>query len=63
MVHVGLESGWRVAEFKEHNGWLVESERCGEGRLPSVFWSDQDVIISPSDVEFCEEFAIFEFIY
>ena len=28
-----------------------------------VFWSDEDVVISPLDVEFGEEFAVLEFIY
>ena len=63
MVHVGLEGGRRIAESEEHNGWLIEPKRGGEGCLPSVFQSDEDVVVSPSDVEFGEDFAVFEFIH
>ena len=63
MVHIGLEGGRRVAESKEHHGRLIEPKRGREGRLPSVLRSDEDVVISPSDVEFGEDLAVLEFIY
>ena len=59
MVHVGLESGWGVAESKEHNGWLEDSKRGGESCLPPVFWADENVVVSPVDVEFGKDFTVF----
>ena len=63
MVHVGLEGGQGVAESKKHNGWFIESKRGGEGRLPTVFQLDEDIVIAPSDVELGEDFAVFEFVH
>ena len=63
MVHVGLEGGQQVAESKEHNGWLIEPKGGGEGCLPAILWSDEDVVISPSDIKFGEDFAVFELVY
>ena len=63
MVHIGLEGGWRVAKSKEHDGWFIESERGGEGHLPMVLWSDEDVVISPLDVGFGKDFAILKLVY
>ena len=63
MVHVGLEGGQGVAKSKEHHSWLVEPKGGGEGCFPTVFRSDEDVVISPLDVKFGEDFAILEFVY
>ena len=63
MVHIGLEGGQRVAESEEHDGWLKEPKRGGKGHLPSVFWADEDIVVPPSDIEFCEDFAVFQPIY
>ena len=51
VVHKGLESGWSIAEPKEHDGRFKESERGDERSLPLVFFSDVNVIESPLDVE------------
>ena len=58
VIHVGLKGGQRVTESEEHDGGFVESKRGGEGGFPLVFRSDEDVIISPSYVEFGEDFAV-----
>ena len=63
MVHVGLEGGRRVAESKKPYGWLIESKGGGEGHFPAVFRLNKDVVISPSDVKFGENLAVFEFVY
>ena len=63
MVHIGLEGGWGVAESEEHDSWLVEPEGGGEGGFLAVFQLDEDVIVSPANIEFCEDFAILEFIH
>ena len=57
MVHVCLEGGGGVAKSEEHYCGLIEAEGGGEGRLPAVFWVDEDVVVSPADVEFGEDFA------
>ena len=58
MVHIGLEGGQGVAESKEHDSWFEKSEQGGEGGFPVVFWPNEDVVVSPSDVEFCKDFAV-----
>ena len=63
MVHIGLEGGWGVAKSEEHDGQFIEPKRGGEGGFPAVFRSDEDVIVSPADIEFGEDFAIFQFIH
>ena len=63
VVHIGLEGSQGIAETKKHYGWLIEPERGGEGRLPLVFWADEDIVVSPPDIEFGENFAVFQFIY
>ena len=63
MVHVGLEGGWGIAKSKEHDSGFEESKRGGEGSLPAVFQVDKDVVVSPSDIKFGENFAVLEFVY
>ena len=63
MVHIGLKSGWGVAKSKEHDGGFKKSERSREGCFPPVFRLDEDVVVTPSYVEFGEDFAIFKFIH
>ena len=63
VVHIGLEGGWGVAESKEHNCGFIERKRGGEGCFLMVFWSDEDIIISPTDIEFGEDFAVLQLIY
>ena len=59
MVHVGLESGRGVAQAEEHDCQFKTPKQGGEGHFPSVFGTDEDVIVSPANVEFGEDFAIF----
>ena len=62
VVHESLESGGRVSEAKEHNGWFEEAFMSDEGGFPLVSVFDADVIVAPSNVEFGEDFGIPEFI-
>ena len=62
MVHVGLEGGQRIAKAEEHHRRFVKSKGCGEGCLSAVLWADQDIIVSPLDIKFHEDLAIFEFV-
>ena len=63
MVHVCLEGGGGIAKSEEHYSRFVKAKRRGEGRLPVVFRSDEDVIVSPPDVKFGEDFASFQLVY
>ena len=63
VVHVGLEGGQRVAESEEHDGWLEEPEGCGEGHLPMVLGSDEDVVVSLANVKLGEDLAVLKFIH
>ena len=63
MIHVGLEGGRGVAKSEEHDCWFIESKRGGEGCFPVVFRADEDIIVSPSDIELGEDFAILMFVY
>jgi len=56
-VHHHLECGWGVCEAKEHNGWFKQSFQGKEGSFPFISFLDVDVIIPPSDINFCEEGA------
>ena len=59
MVHERLEGRWSVAETKEHDGRLEESERSDECSLPLVFLANADVVESPSDVELSKYRGVF----
>ena len=51
VVHKGLESGRSITEPKEHDSWFKESKRGDECSLPLVFFSNANVVESPSDIE------------
>ena len=59
VVHEGLKGRWYITEFKEHYSWFVESEGGDEGSFPLVFLMNMDVVVTPSNVKFCEEGGIF----
>ena len=58
VVHKGLECRWCVAKPKEHYCRFKKSQRGDKGSFPLVFFMNVDVVISPPDVEFCEEGGI-----
>ena len=55
MVHEGLEGGGCVAEPEEHDGGFEKSHGGDKGSFPLVFFSDTNVVISPTNVEFSEQ--------
>ena len=63
MVHIGLEGGGRVAKAEEHHCGFVKPKRGRKGGFLVILRSDENVVISPVDIEFSEDFAIFEFVY
>ena len=55
LVHEHLESGGGIAEPEEHDSGFEESHGGDEHSLPLVFFSDMNVVVSPTDVEFGEQ--------
>ena len=58
VVHKGLECRRCIAKPKEHYCWSKKSQQGDKGGFPLVFFTNTDVVISPPDVEFCEEGGI-----
>ena len=54
-VHHSLEGGRGVGQSEEHNHGFVEPLVRYEGCLPSVLRFDEDFVVSPFDVEACEQ--------
>ena len=52
MVHEGLEGGRSIAESKEHDSGFKKSHGGDEGGFPLIFFSDANVVVSPTNVEF-----------
>ena len=55
MVHESLEGGESVAKSEEHNSGFKESHRGDKGSLPLIFLLDTNVVISPTNIKFCEQ--------
>ena len=55
VVHERLKSRRGVAEPKKHYGGFKETKRGYERCFPLIFFSDADIVITPSNVEFGEQ--------
>ena len=62
MIHKRLKGRWAVAETKEHDGRLEESERGDKCSLPLVLFANADIVKSPSDVELSKYRGVFHVI-
>ena len=62
VVHESLERGRGIGHPKEHYERLEESSVCGEGAFPLMSVLDSDIVVSPPDVKFSEEFSSLELI-
>ena len=49
-----MEGCGAVCESKVHYQWFKKSALCPESSFPLVTFLDADVIVAPSDVQFCE---------
>ena len=58
VVHKGLECRQCIAKPKEHHCQFEKSQGGDKGSFPLVFFTNVDVVIAPSDVEFHEEGGI-----
>ena len=55
VIHECLECGGSIAESEEHDGGFNESHGGDEGCFPLVLFSNANVVISPTNVEFGEQ--------
>jgi hypothetical protein len=55
-IHCSLKGGWQICKTEEHDFRLIESIKCFESRLPSVFLFDKHVIIPHVHIKYHEEF-------
>jgi len=62
VVHVQLEGGRGVTEAEEHDNGFIETGYGNEGCFPLIIRMDEDVIVSPSDIDLSEIFRGAEFV-
>ena len=62
VIHKALESGRGIGETEEHHSGFKESLMGDEGSFSLMSIFDSDIIVSPSDIEFGEDFHPLEFI-
>ena len=53
-VHKGLKSGKGIAEAKGYDKRFEESKGAFEGSFPFIAFLNADVIVTPTDIEFCK---------
>ena len=58
VIHESLECGRGVGETEEHDGGFEEPLMGDEGGFPLVSILDMDIVVSPSYIEFGEDFGI-----
>jgi len=57
-IHHGLEGRWWIGESKKHYCRFEESLICYEGCFVSIFFDYLDCVVSPVDVDYCDQFSI-----
>ena len=62
MIHECLECWRSIAETEKLDCGFIEAEGSDECGLPLIFFSNANVVISPSDIEFGEESGVFHVI-
>ena len=62
VVHELLEGGGGVGKTKEHYSWFKKSFVGDKGDFPLVSILDLDIVISPVNIEFGEDFRSLEFV-
>ena len=55
VIHKHLESGWCIAKAKEHDRGFEEAIGSNESCFPLVHFTDTNVVVPPSNVEFGEQ--------
>ena len=59
MIHECLEGRWGIAEAKKHDCGFIEAKGGDKCCFPLVFFSNANVIITPSYIELGENGGIF----
>ena len=59
-VHEALEGGRGITHSKEHDFWFKKPSACLEGSFPLITATNSNIIVSPSYIEFTEEFHALE---
>ena len=62
MIHECLEGQWGVAEAKKHDGRFIEAKGGDKHCFPFIFFSNANIIITPSHIKFSEKGGIFHVI-
>ena len=62
MIHECSKSWRSITEAKEHYGGFKEAERSDECRFPLVFLPNANVVITPLNIELCEQCGILHII-
>ena len=62
VINKWLESGWSIAEPKEHDSGLKESKRGDEHSFPLVFFVNANVVEFPLDIELGKNCGVFHVI-
>ena len=55
MIHHCLECGRGIGKAEEHYRRFVQTTVSSEGRFPFISFFHSDIVVSPSDIEFCED--------
>jgi hypothetical protein len=55
VIHHCLERGRWVHQSKEYHGWFEEAFTGLEGGFLFISWFDGNIVIFPSNIEFCEQ--------
>ncbi|KAF9800931.1 hypothetical protein IEO21_10257 [Rhodonia placenta] len=63
IIHHCLEGRGGVGEADEHHQGLIQPSVGHKGRFPLVTSFDPDVVVSPPDIELCEEHSSTELVY
>ena len=58
MIHECLEGQWGITEAKKHDCRFIETKGGDKCCLPLIFFSNANVIITPSHIEFGEKGGI-----
>ena len=62
VIHESLEGGRGIGKMEEHYSWFEESFMSDESSIPLVSILNSDIVVSPLNVKFGEDFCPLEFI-
>ncbi|KAF9799687.1 hypothetical protein IEO21_10523 [Rhodonia placenta] len=62
-IHHCLESHGGIGEAEKHHQGFVQPPVSYKGSLPFITGFDPNIVVSPSEIELCEEHSTLELIY